>query len=204
MKKILKTTGETLIEALISLTVLMVSGTAAAVLIISSLQTTALSKNYLVAQNLIIEAIEGLRNIRDTNWLTYPAYKDDCWLVISENVLSNTPNDCSGSSLQGNTNYRLLKSDIGRFYLEYSGNDNDYGLYLEDHDADGDTIPDYFTYEHPDPAAAPPTDEPAFYRDIDIDTVAADQIIFTVTIRWFEGAKEINFESEPITLTNYL
>jgi len=74
--------GETLIEVIAALTSLVLAGIAAMTLIISVMTSTAISKEYLIAQNLAREGIEGVTNIRDTNWLLYPSEKATKWLTV--------------------------------------------------------------------------------------------------------------------------
>lgn len=74
--------GETLIEVIAALTSLVLAGIAAMTLVISVMTSTAISKEYLIAQNLAREGIEGVTNIRDTNWLLFPSQKDTKWLEV--------------------------------------------------------------------------------------------------------------------------
>ena len=63
--------GETLIEVITALTSLVIAGLAAVTVILAVMNTTAISKDYLIAQNLAREGLEGVINIRDTNWLIF-------------------------------------------------------------------------------------------------------------------------------------
>jgi len=74
--------GETLIEVLTALTALVLASISSVTLIIAVMNSTAISKDYLIAQNLAREAIEGVVNIRDTNWLRYPSDKEASWMKI--------------------------------------------------------------------------------------------------------------------------
>ena len=67
-----KNDGLILTEVLMSVSLLAVASIIMGSLISSSVSATRASKEYLVAQNLVTEGIEAVKNIRDTNWLRYP------------------------------------------------------------------------------------------------------------------------------------
>lgn len=73
MKKVFNfkdyTSGQTLIETVIAIFVILVGVAGALILVFSSTRAGVTAKNRIVAANLAREGIEVVRNIRDTNWL---------------------------------------------------------------------------------------------------------------------------------------
>jgi len=117
--------GETLIEVIAALTSLVLAGVAVMTLIISVMSSTAISKEYLIAQNLAREGIEGVINIRDTNWLLYPSEKDAKWLEINENgfyILENSSDKFSleekGVADVKNDVYKLELQSVPTFFRQ--------------------------------------------------------------------------------------
>jgi type II secretory pathway pseudopilin PulG len=73
--------GQTLLELLVALFILVLVLTATVALIVSSINAGRESRNRLIAANLAREGIEIVRNIRDSNWIdpgvaTPPAWDD--------------------------------------------------------------------------------------------------------------------------------
>lgn len=79
MRFIFSKRGETLLEVLISLTILVVGMMATLRLISASSVNNQLTKERVIATNLAREGLEAVRNIRDTNWLRYAGEKRICW-----------------------------------------------------------------------------------------------------------------------------
>lgn len=76
-----KFSGVILTEVLVALATLATGVIALGTITTSSISTTILSRDYLVAEGLVTEAVEIVKNIRDTNWLKKPNNKE-CWLTI--------------------------------------------------------------------------------------------------------------------------
>jgi hypothetical protein len=166
--------GETLIEVIAALTSLVLAGIAVMTLIISVMNSTAISKEYLIAQNLAREGMEGVTNIRDTNWLLYPSKKTDCWMIIDSSA-------CLGTQPVINEDYRLAKTASGNFKLEKS--------VLWD-----DTLKsnDYFKIQS----------QPAFYRKIEFTQIDSDTAQVTVTVAWMNKSTVTKYELSSV-LVNY-
>jgi hypothetical protein len=76
------------------------------------------SINRVVALNLAREAVESVRNIRDTNWLKYSGDRRAKWLCLDT---VSTPNACEGNVISSISEgrYRVEFSDAtGRYFLE--------------------------------------------------------------------------------------
>lgn len=91
LRKIKKVSGETLIEAIMALAILGVTGAAASALIIASVQTTILSGKYLVAQSLAVEGVEAVKNIVYTNIMMHPE-DNTCWFDAVPTTSASCPN----------------------------------------------------------------------------------------------------------------
>lgn len=87
-QKIRKVSGETLVEALISLTILGITGAVASALIIASVQNTISSSKYLIAQSLAVEGVEAVKNVVYTNIMLHP--EDEEWWFNSQ-PMGNEP-----------------------------------------------------------------------------------------------------------------
>lgn len=77
-----KQEGFTLLEAMVSIFILLVGVTGSLVLVSSGITNLNVSKNRLIASNLAQEGLEIVHNIRDNNWLnsrklvTLPSWND--------------------------------------------------------------------------------------------------------------------------------
>lgn len=196
--------GETLIEVLVALIALMISGAAAASLLISALNMTGFSKDYLIAQNLAAEAVEGIRNILDTNELLY-VDNPDCWKALQPDTTDLL--DC-GQTMQAGEFYNIsfnetLKlwqmeeqtSEIDSTNLSVSSNDV-YKLYRHEL-TDGTCI-----YSHNSAAedlCNEPLPSPDFYRQIQIMDVddLSKEVIAVISVKWLDGSSVSNFETAP-------
>jgi len=100
--------GETLIEVMAALTALSLAALSSVTVIISVMGTTALTKDYLLAQNFAREGIEGVIAIRDSSWLRHPTVIN-CWLNVD-------PDSCG--MVSPTSGYKLLRdTETGKFWL---------------------------------------------------------------------------------------
>jgi type II secretory pathway pseudopilin PulG len=188
--------GETLLEVLIALTLVVVTAAAASSAVISATKSLSLSKNYLVAQNLGSEALEAIKNIRDTNWMKFPINKDECWLVVEE---ISKAEDCATSdrleyiSTAGAVNDYVIKFENNRWTAAkqtqtMEANINAFALR---------EIGGKYTTEIT-------TEAPSFYRVARIKgETAGESITVQIIVKWYEGAKLYEITGTEI-LTNYL
>lgn len=68
-KKITKRRGFSLLEVIIALALITITFVAVTSLVSQNLQTNVLNRNFITAHYLNAEAIEVVRNMRDSNWL---------------------------------------------------------------------------------------------------------------------------------------
>lgn len=188
--------GETLIEVIAALTSLVLAGIAAMTLIISVMTSTAISKEYLIAQNLAREGIEGVTNIRDTNWLLFPSEKGECWMIIDS---SECP---EGATVSIDKDYILTRTDKLNFKLEK-------GVWNDDMKNNGDfqlKLNAKGVYEQHSLSPALEQPFPVFYRKIEFGKVGSaeltDEVQVTVTIAWMNKSNLTKYELSSI-LANY-
>lgn len=181
--------GETLIEVIAALTSLVLAGIAAMTLIISVMTSTAISKEYLIAQNLAREGIEGVTNIRDTNWLLFPSEKGAKWLDMD--------GVAGGDKMTAGKFYKLEKGDTGEFKLADGGAEDikneTYRLWVNKKNL----------YLHSQVDKIDPQPFPTFYRQITFSSMAdQDTIKVTVKVYWESKSKPTTYELSSI-LANY-
>lgn len=85
--------GQTVLELIIAITILVVALVATLVLIVTSINASREARNKLIATNLAREGIEVIRNIRDSNWV-------DSTLQCNDPTCSNET-DCTDPVASG-------------------------------------------------------------------------------------------------------
>ena len=87
----LSVAGETLLEVVIAVGVLMIILGPASATFVASVRTVGQNRNDLVAASLAEEGVEVVRNIRDSNFLKFSAKGTACW--------NAAPYDSSGNAV---------------------------------------------------------------------------------------------------------
>lgn len=104
-----KQRGETILEIVISMSVLTIGITLASTVMGSALRNMNASKNRVIAVNVAREGLEAMRNIRDTNWLKYSSKKRECW----NHEPRPEPDDCADDTEQIQPgDYIIYKQDV--------------------------------------------------------------------------------------------
>jgi len=185
MTKIRKQSGFLLVEAMISITILlMVSATAITLLILAN-HAIRYNAHSLEAGRIAQEGINGIRGLRDTNWIRFSYDKETCWASISST--------CPGSIMTTGEFYRLETSLSEP--PELTGTtasaiiDAEYNLNKQ---TDG-------RITHETPGDEEPT---IYYRSIEVEENNGHQITAKVTVAWLEGQNQKSIQL-PIILTNY-
>lgn len=101
-KKPGKRRAESLIEVILAIFIIATGSATATSLIISATTANSLSRDNLIALNLAVEGIEGVRNIRDSNWLKFGYDKEHCWNMKPDKTA------CVGTDLIEEGNYKLF------------------------------------------------------------------------------------------------
>ncbi len=143
MLKFYKQTGQTLIETLVAIFILVMGITSALGLATYSLNASTAVNKQLIALGLAREGIEAVKNMRDTNWLqgTLSAdcynyntgsagancYKDWLTAVFCINPTNNNSN-CNGSGVTQDYNLSFDSSTSTMWNLLRQRNSADFGL----------------------------------------------------------------------------
>ena len=180
--------GLILTEALLAVTLLTIGGIALGVTINNAIQVTAISRNFMIGQNLVTEAIEAVKNVRDTNWLMHPQ-NPELWLCLvpaqncQTTVRSTTPTLLAeNTDSRWNLKYALSTDDLS---LEnYSQQQKEYRLWLAKVDTHAGS---YWRYVPS--TSADITSESPYYRRIKFLSVNAESATFEVKVQWYEGVK---------------
>lgn len=134
--------AESLIETLVSITVIVISTTAALTVMRTALQGNQVIEKKIQAINLAEEGFEVLRNLRDTNYLLFSSDAENCWNKLNVSDVS----ECSTSSatrIRAGTTYYFVRDFTNEPYLNWSvvaGSGSNIGyldLYEVDLDGDG-------------------------------------------------------------------
>lgn len=196
-KKQVQNRGMILTEVLVAIGGLMTALFVLSSIMSSAWSTVAASKNMLIAQNLATEAIEGVKNLRDTNKLLVPNDKT-CWLRTDPAAA-----DCTLQAVEGSS-YVVKQNSTGQWiifggYLQMldindaGGIDGGDGDYLMKVVEIGD---DLNGYKHGEGL-----DASIFYRGVKFNVVEEEFATFEVLVQWMEGAKVKEIRQE-VTIFN--
>jgi len=185
-----KKEGLVLTEALMAVAMLLVGTIVVGTIINNALKTMALSKTFLVAQNIATEGVEAVRNIRNTNWLKNPKDKN-CWLIINPE--------------QGCTNGVVALEVENAFYVPVKSLGGKWSLDTVDNALDWENNPNT---DPLDPYQVELNGEKVdYYRSVkfnDIETVDGDDVSanYTVKVEWKVGKKVYKLERTSV-IYNY-
>lgn len=120
--KLINQKGSALMEVLISIFIITMGLTGSAMLIISAIHINSVNEDRIIALNLAREGVEAVRNIRDTNWMSWSANIRECW-----NFRNDTNDDgvidagdfaCSANA-SGQNDYPIGKDDDDNIVTNY-------------------------------------------------------------------------------------
>ena len=123
LKKI-KLRGESIVEVVTATVILATILVSTFSILGRATQTNANIRNRVIALNIAREGIEGVRNIRDTNWLKYSGNRRDAWLCLDSTSSQNACDSGTGGKTipdidSGETYYIIdFDKDDERYYLE--------------------------------------------------------------------------------------
>lgn len=120
MKLLLKSRrGETLVEVLIALTVLVVGVMGFLRLLGVASVNNQITKERVIATNLAREGLEAVRNIRDTNWLRFGGERRICWNNLNPSVcVDDNPKDGVADDVIEHNQYYLASFDSSNYRWE--------------------------------------------------------------------------------------
>ena len=175
--KIGRNRGDTILEVVVAMVILSSILISTFSILNRALETNIDVKNRIIALNIAREGFEGVRNLRDTNWLKYSGDRRAKWLCRDSTSDRDT---CSGG---GNQQIDTIDAD-GKYYtIDYDASPNNTRYYLDtaDYNLDLDlTSPndqsDYLLYidsandryTH-NPSGTPV--ESVFYRQVYLETI---------------------------------
>lgn len=90
--------AETLIEVVMAIFIVATGSATATSLVVNALTANSLSRDNLIALNLAVEGIEGIRDIRDSNWLKFGFNKELCWNMRPEKTSCNNVDKIKGGN----------------------------------------------------------------------------------------------------------
>lgn len=184
--------GLILSEALLSIAMLAVGALVLGSIITNAVSTTTLSKNYMIAQNLATEAIEAVKNIRNTNWLLEPDDKN-CWLTLD-------PNSNCGDQVAADKNY-IAEKDGGQWLLGPGGEED---LNLDSYQEGAQKAYRLYIKGGEYVTTAGSSIESIFYRSVKCSSKNDNEsATFDVTVQWKEGQK-VRSLTRSVTLYNFL
>lgn len=199
--------GLVLTEALVAMASLTTAVIISSTIINNAISSIAISRDYLIAQNLTTEAIEAVKIIKDSNRLIAPS-KKFCWRVLDPAQLAakiqqgvNIVNlsDCGPYAntffnyvpLFQNNYWKLLSKGPTVLNLTPGNDPNVYQIHIKE-EAD-------FKQFINDTAL---NNESKFYRSVKFSTINAQEAIFEVKVQWKEGVK-VRTINRKIKLNNY-
>lgn len=179
--------AESIMETIISITVLTLGVAASLTILRTSLQTNSIIGEKIVALNLAIEGIEALKNIRDTNYLRYASDPDACWL----NLTATDVADCSPATSIRDGNEYYFTRDLSDAYFEWGleiaggTSDGDLTLYSVDIDGDGDADTEIYADEGISATSIVGAKAAPFRRTVLAD-VSSTTMNATVNVSWID------------------
>ena len=197
--------GESLIEVITAIFVLVIGSSVAVSIVVNGMQTNNFNRDSMLALNLAIEGVEAMRTIRDNNWLRFAYDKEKCWDIAPEKKEcedgNKIPNGNYIVDLDKTYSWNLNKIDSLKELDLNSGLEKnaDFRLKIQDRGGAPDKQNIYVSAKG---ATLKDIDSP-FYRMITIKTEpSADQMNVTSAVQWlYQGQKhEIKITNK---LSNY-
>jgi len=187
-----KNRGFLLVEAMISITILLMVSATAITLLIYANQAIHFNAHSLEASWIAQEGANGLRGLRDTNWIRFSYDKENCWTEITDTCPTTQIAEGFYRLETSLTDPPALVSTAAAIDLENRTllSNNDYRIYKDE--TDGSLSHDSAN------------EETIYYRSIEIiDVIAGERIDANVTVAWLESGQQQRDIQLPVILTNY-
>jgi type II secretory pathway pseudopilin PulG len=177
-----KQKGFLLVEALISITILiMVSATIITLLVVAN-RAIKFNAHSLEASWLTQEGVNAFRGLRDTNWIRFSYDKENCW-----NMTTGT---CDPSNaITATSNYTIETSATLPPQLVNQGTALDLTNGIDATDEN------YKVFDSEG-------EETIYFRTIEVGNVTANRIDAVCRMEWLEGSDPKSI-SLPVTITNF-
>ncbi len=138
-----KNRGESLVEVLVALGIIASVLVSSFALLNRGISANTSIKNKIIAINIAREGVEGVRNIRDTNWLKYSGNLRNKWLCLDE-ISGNTINSCS-KNIEDKKYILDFSDEYQRFLLKEATSQGQNKLSLDGNPAN---FTEYKLYKH--------------------------------------------------------
>lgn len=196
------TEGLILLESLVAIALLTMAVFVLSAIFNNATSSIRVARNYLIGQNLMIEGMEVVKNIRDSNSMIAPN-DPECWLFLSPKDLVEAVEagdvNCNVGVVTHNERY-IIVEESGVWKLVSGGDvDADYRL----HRAGGIPAATEEVADRLIQGKGLSGGETIFYRSIDFDKTNNSSAEFTVRVWWREGAGERETK-DTFTLHNRL
>ncbi len=174
--------GFTLLEVLVAVTILIFAITATFTSAQSGLQSSQESKNQIITFYLAQEAVEYIRNMRDTNSIARISVPTTNWLKdIAENGNSSTDDPCYPGTY---CTVDVVKSELKQCPGGLNG-----CPYLKQNKSQGSSA--YLMYGYDDGIGTWATTD--FKRVVQIEKIGATEAKIIVTVYWSRGSFSTSF-----------
>ena len=173
--------AESIIETIIAITVIIIGSSAAIGMTRSALTGNENIGQKMVAMNLAEEGIEGVKNIRDTNYLRFSSDPDTCWKSLMVNSTATSSN-CSTTEIRDGTYYltRDLITNLYAWGLSTSATNRQVYSYAMDST--------HLLYAQKSASSSYTSTATIYYRTLTVENMSADAFDLTVTVTWTEDA----------------
>jgi hypothetical protein len=201
MKKtnILSKHAVTIVEAMIVILILTIGLVWVYKIYIDSVKMVNNLENKIQAIQIAREWIEAVMNIRDTNWMSFPLNKKDCWMVLDYNSNCMSTDSIPINSISINGSYKVYRDNSWSWKLvSWEVYDNYQEDYQEDYKV---MLDDNWLYTQ---SWGLTNTTPEFTRQIKVDNSGIGSVIIQSIVRWVDSVRispqEVKLE---VKLRNY-
>lgn len=123
--------AESIFEVIIAITVISIGITAITLLVTSVMRANSISKEFIIANNLATEGLEVISNLRESNWIEFPGYEEDCWNAIgdlNDDLATDVATDCTTSGNKIGEKYSSTTKTTRYFFATFDTTENAWAL----------------------------------------------------------------------------
>lgn len=186
-----KKNGFLLVEAMISITILLMVSATAITLLIYANKAIQFNAHSLEASWIAQEGINGIRGLRDTNWIRFSYDKETCWDAITDT--------CDGTTRMTEGYYRIENSLIEPPQLAQTTTELD----LTDGNSSNNDEYKIFKDEKGNLSHDETGEQTIYYRSVQIIQNTGSRIDAAIRVSWLESNQQEKNIELPIILTNY-
>lgn len=186
-----KKNGFLLVEAMISITILLMVSATAITLLIYANKAIQFNAHSLEASWIAQEGINGIRGLRDTNWIRFSYDKETCWDAITDT--------CDGTTRMTEGYYRIENSLTEPPQLAQTTTELD----LTDGNSSNNDEYKIFKDEKGNLSHDETGEQTIYYRSVQIIQNTGSRIDAAIRVSWLESNQQEKNIELPIILTNY-